>query len=67
MVSTLLKWKKVLKSYRQETERGKTKLSIKVLTIINPSSGKGNILEKVDEIKKNIEEQKMEIDIQYTK
>ena len=41
-------------------------MSIKVLTIINPSSGKGNILEKVDEIKKNIEEQKMEIDIQYT-
>lgn len=42
-------------------------MSIKVLTIINPASGKGNILEKVNEIKKNIEEQKMEVDIQYTK
>ena len=42
-------------------------MNIKVLTIINPTSGKGNILEKVDEIKKNIEEQKMKIDIKFTK
>lgn len=42
-------------------------MNIKVLTIINPTSGKGNILEKVDEIKKNIEEQKMETDIRFTK
>lgn len=45
----------------------KSKLSIKVLTIINPTSGKGNILDKVDEIKKNIEEQGMEVDIKFTK
>ena len=42
-------------------------MSIKVLTIINPTSGKGNILDKVDEIKKNIEEQGMEVDIKFTK
>lgn len=42
-------------------------MSIKVLTIINPTSGKGNILENATEIKKNLEEQDMEVDIQITK
>lgn len=41
-------------------------MSIKVLTIINPTSGKGNISKKVNEIKQNLEEQKMEVDIKYT-
>ena len=42
-------------------------MSIKVLAIINPASGRGNVLEKVDEIKKNLEEQDMEIDVKITK
>ena len=42
-------------------------MSIKALAIINPASGKGNVLEKVDEIKKNLEEQDMEIDVKITK
>ena len=42
-------------------------MSIKVLTIINPTSGKGNIVEKIEEIKRNLEEQKMEVDIKLTK
>lgn len=42
-------------------------MSIKVLTIINPTSGKGKILDKIDEIKQYLEEQKMEVDIQLTK
>ena len=42
-------------------------MSIKVLTIINPTSGKGNIINKLDEIKNNIESQNMEIEIFSTK
>lgn len=42
-------------------------MSIKVLTIINPTSGKGNIINKLDEIKNNIESQNMEIEIFLTK
>ncbi len=42
-------------------------MSIKVLTIINPTSGKGKILNKSDEIKKYLEEQKMDVDIKITK
>ena len=42
-------------------------MSIKVLTIINPTSGKGNITDYVNEIKHNLEEQNMEVNIQLTK
>ena len=42
-------------------------MSIKVLTIINPTSGKGNIANYADEIKHNLEEQNMEVNIQLTK
>ena len=42
-------------------------MSIKVLTIINPTSGKGNISDYVNEIKHNLEEQNMEVNIQLTK
>ncbi len=42
-------------------------MSIKVLTIINPTSGKGNIANYADEIKLNLEEQNMEVNIQLTK
>lgn len=41
-------------------------MDIKVLTIINPASGKGNIEEKIEEIKQNIEQQNMQVDIQLT-
>lgn len=41
-------------------------MSIKVLTIINPTSGKGNISEKAEEIKQNLEEQNMQVDIKFT-
>ena len=41
-------------------------MSIKILVIINPSSGKGKIEEKIDEIKKNLEEQNMEVEIVLT-
>lgn len=41
-------------------------MSIKVLAIINPTSGKGNILDKINEIKQNLEEQDMQVDIQLT-
>ena len=42
-------------------------MSIKVLTIINPTSGKGNIVDYAKEIKHNLEEQNMEVNIQLTK
>lgn len=42
-------------------------MDIKVLTIINPTSGKGNLLDKSDEIKQNLEQQKMTVDIKYTR
>ena len=42
-------------------------MSIKVLTIINPTSGKGNIENYADEIKHNLEKQDMEVNIQLTK
>ena len=42
-------------------------MSIKVLTIINPTSGKGNIVDYANEIKHNLEEQNMEVNIQLTK
>ena len=42
-------------------------MSIKVLTIINPTSGKGNIADYANEIKHNLEEQNMEVNIQLTK
>ena len=41
-------------------------MNIKVLAIINPTSGKGNILERVEEIRQNIEKQNMDVDIKYT-
>lgn len=41
-------------------------MSIRVLTIINPTSGKGNISEKAEEIRQNLEAQKMTVDIEYT-
>ena len=41
-------------------------MSIKILVIINPSSGKGKMEEKIDEIKKNLEEQNMEVEIVLT-
>lgn len=42
-------------------------MDIKVLVIINPASGKGNILEKTEEIKQNLIKQNMEPDIYFTK
>ncbi len=42
-------------------------MSIKVLTIINPTSGKGNIANYANEIKHNLEEQDMEVNMQLTK
>ena len=42
-------------------------MSIKVLTIINPTSGKGNIVDYAKEIKHNLEEQNMEVNKQKTK
>ena len=42
-------------------------MSIKVLTIINPTSGKGNIVDYANEIKHNLEKQNMEVNIQLTK
>ena len=41
-------------------------MSIKVLAIINQASGKGDILDKVDEIKQNLEEQHMQVDMKFT-
>lgn len=41
-------------------------MDINVLTIINPTSGKGRIEENIDEIKKNIEEQGMQNEIVIT-
>lgn len=42
-------------------------MSIKVLTIINPTSGKGNIANYANEIKHNLEKQNMEVNMQLTK
>ena len=42
-------------------------MSIRVLTIINPTSGKGNIKNYIQEIRKNLEEQNMQVNIQITK
>ena len=41
-------------------------MSINVLTIVNPTSGKGKIEENIDEIKRNIKEQGMENEIVLT-
>ena len=41
-------------------------MDINVLTIINPTSGKGKIEQKIDEIKQNIEEQGMQNEIILT-
>ena len=38
-----------------------------MLVIINPTSGKGNITNHIDEIKKNLEDQNMQVNIQLTK
>lgn len=43
------------------------KLSIKVLAIINPASGKGNITEYIDEIRNNLKSQDMEMELHLTK
>ena len=42
-------------------------MSIKVLTIINPTSGKGNIANYANEIKHNLEKHNMEVNMQLTK
>lgn len=42
-------------------------MSIRVLAIINPTSGKGNAKNFVKEIRKNLEQQNMQVDIHYTK
>lgn len=42
-------------------------MSISVLVIINPTSGKGNIKNHIKEIRKNLEEQDMQVNIQLTK
>ena len=42
-------------------------MSIRVLAIINPTSGKGNIKNYIKEIRKNLEEQNMQVNIQLTK
>lgn len=41
-------------------------LNIKVLAIVNPASGKGNITEKIEEIKQNLEAKDMTVDIIMT-
>ena len=41
-------------------------MSIKVLAIINPTSGKGKIEKYIDEIKENIEQENMEVEIKMT-
>ncbi len=55
--------------YENETNKRKKdkKLSIKVLAIINPASGKGNIVEHIDEIKENLKNQDMETEVHLTK
>lgn len=42
-------------------------MSIRVLVIINPASGRGNITEYIDEIRKNLEEKDMEVNLKITK
>ena len=41
-------------------------MSIRVLAILNPTSGKGNIKNYIKEIRKNLEEQNMQVNIQLT-
>ena len=41
-------------------------MSIKVLAIINPTSGKGKVEKHIEEIKENIEKENMEIEIKLT-
>ena len=41
-------------------------MSIKVLAIINPTSGKGKITEKIEKIKQNLEQNDMEVEIELT-
>ena len=48
-------------------KEGNKVLSIRVLAIINPTSGKGNIKNYINEIRKNLEEQNMQVNIQLTK
>ena len=42
-------------------------MSIRVLAIVNPSSGKGDISEYVTKIRKNLEKQNMQLDLYFTK
>ncbi len=42
-------------------------MSIRVLTIINSTSGRGNIKNYINEIRKNLEEQNMQVNIQLTR
>ena len=42
-------------------------MNIRVLAIVNPSSGKGNISEYVTKIRKNLEKQNMQLDLYFTK
>ena len=48
-------------------KEGNKVLSIRVLAIINPTSGKGDIKNYIKEIRKNLEEQNMQVNIQITK
>ena len=48
-------------------KEGNKVLSIRVLAIINPTSGKGDIKEYIKEIRKNLQEQNMQVNIQLTK
>lgn len=42
-------------------------MSIQVLVIVNPTSGRGDIIDYVDEIKENMVKQDMDVDLQLTK
>lgn len=42
-------------------------MSIRVLVIMNPKSGKADMTEYTDEIKKNLEQQNMEVNVQLSK
>ena len=67
-LATLLFQKNVLKLCRLiKKKEGNKVLSIRVLAIINPTSGKGNIKNYIKEIRKNLEEQNMQVNIQFTK
>ena len=65
--STLLFLRIMIKFCGLRKRKREQNLSIRVLTIINPTSGKGNVTEYVEEIKRNLEEQNMEVNIQLTK